>query len=202
VGYVALLRFDRTGEREFVDAMASFRARGVRALVVDLRYNPGGRLYSAAQIAGAIVGERGRGEVFATTHHNSRYRDRDGVLRFQVPAGGGLGAEQLVVITSDASCSASELLVKGLEPYLPVATVGTTTCGKPVGSTAVESGSWRYSVISFAVRNARGEGEYFEGLAPTCVATDDLARELGDTAEASLREALHYLETGRCSGPA
>ena len=199
VGYVALRGFDPVAEREFVETIASFRAGGVRTLVVDLRYNPGGYLRSAAGIAGAIVGERGRGQVFATTHHNSRYRDRDRTIRFRVPPAGGLEPDRVVVITSGASCSASELLVKGLEPYLPVATVGTTTCGKPVGSSVFDSGPWSYSVISLAVRNARGEGGYFDGLPPTCVAADDLTRELGDTAEASLREALRYIETGRCS---
>src|SRR5262245_36449756 len=47
VGYIALRRFDAIGEREFIEAITSFRAEGVRALVVDLRYNPGGTLRSA-----------------------------------------------------------------------------------------------------------------------------------------------------------
>jgi hypothetical protein len=79
------------------------------------------------------------------------------------------------------------------------ATVGATACGKPVGSRLFESDIWAYSVITFAVRNARGEGEYFDGLPPTCAAGDDLTHELGDPAEASLPEALHYVENGRCS---
>jgi hypothetical protein len=199
VGYVALLGFDPAGEREFVEAIAALRAEGVRALVVDLRYNPGGRLDSAAGIAGAILGAGGRGRVFATTHHNARHRDRDRAYPFRVPAAGGLAPDQIVVITSGASCSASELLVKGLEPYAPVATVGATTCGKPVGSSVFESGEWTYALISFAVRNAHGEGGYFDGLAPICNAPDDVTRELGDPAEASLREALRYIATGRCS---
>lgn len=199
VGYIAMLRFDAVAEREFAGAIASLRAEGVRTLVVDLRYNPGGRVLATAGIAGAIVGERGRGRVFASTHHNSRYRDRDYVYPLRIPPGGGLGAEQLVVITSGATCSASELLVKGLEPYLPVATVGARTCGKPVGSTRLDSAFWSYSVISFEARNALGEGGYFDGLPPTCVTTDDVAHELGDPEEASLREALHYIATGRCS---
>jgi len=199
VGYVALLGFDPAGEREFIEAIAAFRAKGVRALVVDLRYNPGGYVHSAAGIAGAILGERGRGQVFATTHHNPRYRDRDRAYPFRIPAAGGLAPDRLVVITSGETCSASELLVKSLEPYLPVATVGATTCGKPVGSRIFESGKWTYALISFATRNARGEGGYFDGLPPTCAAPDDVTRELGDSAEASLREALRYIETGRCS---
>jgi C-terminal processing protease CtpA/Prc len=198
VGYIALQRFDPVAEHEFVEAVDSLRAKGVRALVLDLRYNPGGYVRSAIGIAGAIVGERGRGQLFATTHHNPRYRDRDRAHRFRIPSAGGLALDRLVVITSGASCSASELLVKGLELYLPVATVGTTTCGKPVGSQMLDSGNWSYAVISFEVRNARGEGGYFDGLPPTCNAPDDVTRELGDATEASLREALHYIATGQC----
>ena len=70
----------------------------------------------------------------------------------------------------------------------------------------LESGDWTYSVISFAVRNARGEGEYFDGLPPTCVAPDDVTHELGDTGggEPARGPALHrdgaVLGRGRSRG--
>lgn len=198
-GYVALRGFDPIAEHEFAEVVEAFRAARVRTLILDLRYNPGGLVYSATGIAGAIIGERGRGRIFASTHHNSRYRDRDREIPFRVPRSGGLEPDQVVVITSGAACSASEMLVNGLRPYLPVATVGAATCGKPVGSSIFETDEWTYSVISFTVRNARGEGEYYGGIPPTCAAPDDVTRELGDPAEASLREALRYIETGRCS---
>jgi carboxyl-terminal processing protease len=200
VGYLVLKGFDRVAEGEVVRVLREFRAAGARALVLDLRYNPGGSIRSVAVIAGAILGERGRGRTLATTHNNRRHRDRDHTVRIRVPEDGGLGVEQLVVITSAHTCSASELLVKALEPYLPVATIGATTCGKPVGSRWFVSGDWAYALISFEVRNARGEGGYFQGLEPTCPAPDDLAHDLGDSREASLAEALRYIETGKCSG--
>jgi carboxyl-terminal processing protease len=49
------------------------------------------------------------------------------------------------------------------------------------------------------LRNASGEGDYFDGLTPTCAAADDITHELGDAAEASFAEAITYLRTGRCS---
>jgi hypothetical protein len=85
---------------------------------------------------------------------------------------------------------------------MTVVTVGAATCGKPVGMTVVEYGDWTYWVITFRVLNARGEGDYFDGLSPTCPAEDDFAHELGDPAEASLAAALHFIRYGRCPEPA
>jgi len=68
------------------------------------------------------------------------------------------------VITSAETCSASEAVINGLAPYMTVVTVGTATCGKPVGMTVVEYGDHAYRVITFRVRNARGEGGDFNGL--------------------------------------
>jgi hypothetical protein len=49
------------------------------------------------------------------------------------------------------------------------------------------------------VYNAKGEGEYFQGIAPRCPAADDLSRPLGSPDEVALREALHLLASGSCS---
>jgi carboxyl-terminal processing protease len=56
--------------------------------------------------------------------------------------------------------------------------------------------------VAFTARNARGEGDFFDGFAPDCAAVDDANHELGDVAEASLREALGFVATGVCSTPA
>ena len=53
--------------------------------------------------------------------------------------------------------------------------------------------------MSFSLRNATGEGDFFDGFAPTCGAGDDISHQLGDAAESSLAEALRYVRTGNCS---
>ena len=55
--------------------------------------------------------------------------------------------------------------------------------------------------VSLVFKNALGEFDYFNGLAPTCPAADDLDRALGDAEEASLKEAFVYLRTGACTPP-
>ena len=46
--------------------------------------------------------------------------------------------------------------------------------------------------------NADGQGDFFAGIAPTCLAADDIEHDLGAADEASLGEAL-YIRTGSCS---
>jgi C-terminal processing protease CtpA/Prc len=199
VGYIALRNFLGRAEWEFHDAALRLQSQGIEELVLDLRMNAGGWLDAAQGIASLIGGTRTAGRPFLKLVHNSRYRDVDSVLRFE-RGWGGLSLKRVFVITSSHTCSASEALIRGLSPYMDVITVGGKTCGKPVGSTTVRYGSQIYSVITFKAVNARGEGDYYDGLAPTCPAADDLTHELGDPEELSLKTALRYIRFGKCDG--
>ena len=141
------------------------------------------------------------GQVFAQYFHNDRNRFRDSTLRFQeLP--NALGVDRLIVITTRASASASELVINALRPFMPVFVVGDRTYGKPVGQYGITFCDKVLAPVSFTVRNANGEGDYFDGLAPTCAAADDLDHPLGDAAEGSLHEAIGLILTGQCSHPA
>jgi C-terminal processing protease CtpA/Prc len=105
------------------------------------------------------------------------------------------------VITTRASASASELVINALKPFIPVVIVGSRTYGKPVGQYQISFCDKTLAPVSFALRNANGEGEFFGGIPPTCPAADDLEHQIGDTHEASLREALKVVATGKCSSP-
>ena len=68
-----------------------------------------------------------------------------GVVRFLeigsfLPWSVDLSLPRVFIITSKYTCSASEALINGLAPYMEVVTVGSTTCGKPVGSSVEDSG--------------------------------------------------------------
>lgn len=198
VGYLELHLFRAGAGREFSAAALRLRRQGIDELVLDLRMNPGGYVREAQRIASVIAGDRLNGKLFKRVVHNERYRDRDVDLYFRTPREGALQLARLFVITSKETCSASEGLVNGLAPYMPVVTVGETTCGKPVGGETLEYGESAYSIISFRVVNARGEGDYYAGLRPVCAAVDPGTHELGDAADPSLAAALHYIRYGRC----
>jgi C-terminal processing protease CtpA/Prc len=113
-----------------------------------------------------------------------------------------LGLDRLVVITTDGSASASEMIINGLRPFIPVTVVGSTTYGKPVGQLTSNFCDKVLFPVAFKSVNVRGEGEYFNGIPADCPAPDDLDHALGDGAEASLATALQFLRTGRCSATA
>ena len=202
VGYVALRHFSGTTRREFESAALRLRALGVDDLVLDLRMNGGGSLHAAGQVASAIAGRRVDGRTFLRMVHNERHRDSDQEQVFSAPDWGGLGLARLFVITSEETCSAAEALVHGLAPYVEVVALGGRTCGKPVGFQVVRYGDLSYWVVTFKDLNARGEGDYYTGLAPKCpAAAGDASHPLGDPADAAFGAALHYIRTGRCPPP-
>jgi C-terminal processing protease CtpA/Prc len=200
-GYFMLTSFVEPTRAELDSAFAMFREEEIDDLILDLRYNGGGRLDVERHLASLIHQPEQVGALLDLTTHNQRHREWDKRTVFeeldQVPA-----VSRLVVITSGGTASASEVLINSLRPYLDVTLVGSTTHGKPVGMYGWHHCDKTINPIAFRVVNADGEGDYFDGMAPDCVAEDALGVELGDASEASLAEALHVLEHGACSASA
>jgi C-terminal peptidase prc len=201
VGYVFLHNFVSPATEALSAAFASLVAEGATELVLDLRYNGGG-LVSVAQHLGGLIGGSGTaGQVLVEFLHNDKNTARNSVLRLENPDE-ALGAARLVVIATRSSASASEAIVNGMRPFMQVTVVGDTTFGKPVGQYGFEFCEKVLFPVSFLVRNARGEADYFAGIPADCAAEDDLEHEIGDAREASLAEALAFLRGDRCSAGA
>jgi len=211
VGYLVFDSFLETSLAELNEVFAEFKKEGISELVLDLRYNEGGDIDATLYLGSLISGAITEGKVFAKVLYNNKYSDLDyemyfGIDPLQTSSGEqyllkpyALDLKRLVVITTDSTASASELLINGLKPFIEVIQVGSATYGKPVGSQPIGFGDSLISLINFRMINAEGEGNYFKGFQPTCPAVDDLTRPLGDPKEASLKEALYYLKCGECS---
>jgi carboxyl-terminal processing protease len=179
-------------------AFADLAAAGVDDLVLDLRYNGGGLVNVAQYLAGYIGGKRTDGLVFAEYFHNDKNTFRNRIIRFETKPN-ALTLNRLIVVTTNGSASASELVINALRPFIPVTIVGSRTYGKPVGQYGIEFCDKLLAPVSFALRNADGQGDFFDGFPPDCAAPDDADHQLGDTAEASLKEALTFATTNACS---
>lgn len=199
VGYFVFANFVQPSTAALNEAFASLKAANVTELVLDLRYNGGGLVDVAVHLASLIGGSRTAGQVMLNYVHNDVIGPQfNKTTRFTSPEQ-ALNLQRLVVITTKSSASASELIINSLRPYMPVVVIGDTTYGKPVGQYGLRFCEKILAPVSFSIRNANDEGDFFDGIAPTCPAGDDYLHQLGDAGEASFAEALSYLRTGSCS---
>jgi C-terminal processing protease CtpA/Prc len=198
VGYVHLRNFVEPSVGALDSAFAEFQARGVRDIVLDLRYNGGGLIEVARHLGSLIGGVRTNTQPFVELVHNDKNTARNRTYRFDDPPQ-GVDAPRLVVIATRASASSSELVIQGLKPFIQVTVVGDRTYGKPVGQYGFDFCDKVLFPVSFRSRNAAGETDYFDGIPANCPASDNLDRALGDPGESSLAEALYFLSKGQCS---
>ncbi|MEM9744273.1 MAG: S41 family peptidase [Pseudomonadota bacterium] len=231
VGYLVFNDHNEPSEAALIDAVSTLAAGGVNELVLDLRYNGGGLLAIANELAYMIAGPTSEGRVFEELRFNDKYPTTDPVtgavlvparfepqaVGFSVAAGTTLPTltlTRLVVLVGAGTCSASESIINGLRGIdFPVALIGEPTCGKPYGFYPTDNCGTTYFTIQFQGANEKGFGDYADGFLPTeatpalpeevpgCRVADDFSRELGDAEENLLETALAYLETGTCPNP-
>jgi carboxyl-terminal processing protease len=127
VGVVALDSFGKHSDSEIEKALASLRKAGMRALVLDLRGNPGGLFESAIDISSRFVPS---GTVVFT-------QDRDGKRMHipSVPSKRYLPSMPLAVLVDHGSASASEIVAGAIQDTRAGLLVGTRTYGKAVVQT-------------------------------------------------------------------
>ena len=202
VGYLFFRNFVEPSTAALTDAFAALKTAGVNELVLDLRYNGGGLVDVAVDLASLIGGARTNGQVMLNYVHNDKLGPvYNKTTRFKNPEQ-ALNLQRLVVITTRSSASASELLINSLRPYMPVTIIGDSTYGKPVGQYGLRFCDKILYPVAFSIKNANLEGDFFDGLSVDCAAGDDYTHQLGDSAEASFAEALTFIRTGACSAQA
>ncbi len=195
IGYVVLQGFTEPTIIELESVFAHFVSEGIHELILDMRYNGGGQDSIANSLASMIGGEKVSGKIFALYEHNADKTSENRSKPFNEMAL-KLNIDRLVTICTQQTASASEIVINGLRPYLPVYIVGQNTYGKPMGMGAWSFENYAYVPITFKIKNADGEGDYFDGLPVNFAAGDDLSLMFGDPEEASLQQALHFIETG------
>lgn len=204
VGYFYLDNFDSIIEDELSTTFAQFKADNIQSLIIDLRYNGGGLIYSAYQLAHMIVGNTKHGLIFDSFSFNPQHTSKNDDLLFDLSQfssslqQNALSLNKVVFLTSDGSASSSELLIKGLQPHIDVSIIGTQTHGKPYGMKGVDICGNEVWPVSFLNLNSNLQTTPLSGIAPTCAVSDDLNAPLGSTSEAMLNKAISYLDSGSC----
>ncbi len=201
IGHLVFQGFTGPSRAELDEAFAEFKARGIDDLILDLRYNGGGQTNVANYLASMIGGENLAGEPFALYQYNDKKEEDENFTQAFETVQINLGLDRLITITTRSTASASEMVINGLKPFVPVYIIGDNTYGKPMGMNAWYYGSqYAFVPVTFKIANADGEGDYFEGLQASSYVADDVTRPFDDLEEASLKEALNFIETGSFSG--
>jgi len=214
IGYLHFTNFlNSTAIAQLDNQFENFTSSNINELIVDLRYNGGGSVKTARYLGSLIGGNKTADTRFTQMIYNKKSNGYDGykvTYNFN-ELSNSLDLSRIFFITSGGSCSASELLINSLLPNngIDVVVVGSTTCGKPVGSQVRTECGKSLAVINFEIRNADNQGQYFDGisagyngLADFCEADDDINNPLGDGNEASLAAAMDYINNGQCSAAA
>lgn len=206
VGYLNLRTFIVSdAAAQLRDAYGQFAAQGVTELIIDLRYNGGG-LVSVAETMGDLMGRGRTGQVFSRTVLRPSKASENTTRLFRNEAN-AIAPTRIAFITTQASASASELVINAMLPYLGnnVALIGADTSGKPVGQFGFDLAACdlRVRAVTFQTLNANNQGDYFFGIGPfvpnTCRAADDITRPFGDPQEASTAVALDFLAGRSCT---
>ncbi len=194
-GYLVVKDFITQAETPLATAFQDFRAARATELILDLRYNGGGRISTANVLASLMAGSAQDGKLFTRLSYSAKQSSHNTGYTLSASAP---GFSRVVVLTGQRTCSASELIVNGLKPYLQVVTVGETSCGKPFGFNPATSCDKTFSAVNFEALNSRNEGRYYDGIAATCKVAENFSGQLGDPSETLTAAAASYLQSGTC----
>ncbi len=123
VGYIDLKDFTATAAKEVQHAFNELKGKGMKKLILDVRDNPGGLLDMAINISNFFV-PKGK-EIVSTkgkiTDWNKKYTANKAPIDTEIP---------LVVLTSNRSASAAEIVSGVMQDYDRGVLVGQRTYGK------------------------------------------------------------------------
>jgi C-terminal processing protease CtpA/Prc len=228
VGYLMYNGFTNEYDEQLNQAFGTFVNDGVTDLVLDLRYNSGGSVNSSRLLSSMIFGRR-TNDLYIRQRWNDKIqeaftRDDPNALNDYFADKTGAGAlintlqlSRVFVITTRSTASASELVINGLNPYIDVVKIGTTTTGKNEfsltmvddperpGAPYIYSASressinpenqWAIQPLVGRNENSVGFSDYTSGFVPDIELREDLQNMgvLGDPSEPLLAAALQEI---------
>ncbi|WP_299094907.1 S41 family peptidase [Winogradskyella sp.] len=190
VGYLMYNQFNSNFNNALNNVFGDFASNGVTELVLDLRYNGGGSVQTAAYLGSMITGQF-TGQVYSKAFYNENLasNNRDYLFTNSIGAGGAainsLNLNKVYVLTTNRrTASASELVINSLSAYIDVVVIGENTVGKTqISTTIYDSPDLGY--------NGRNPGHFYAMqplVANSVNVNDELVPTEGLTPNIELRE--------------
>ena len=120
IGYLRLTQFGDNVYPDMKKALEGLQAKGMKALILDLRSNPGGELGQSIKIASMFIE---KGKIVST-------RQKKGEETVYSREGKYFGNFPMVVLINGGSASASEIVSGALKDYKRATLMGEKTFGK------------------------------------------------------------------------
>lgn len=185
IGYIRIREFDEITVDQYTEAIAELKEKEMKALVLDLRNNPGGDMNTVVEIARKILPQ---GMIVYTEDKNGNRKEYtcDGQNEFMIP---------LVVLVNEYSASASELLAGAIQDHNKGTLVGTTTYGKGIvqGFQYFSDGSALKLTIS-AYFTPSGRNIHGIGIEPDIEVEMDYEQYAETGYDSQLEKAIEILE--------
>lgn len=186
--YILYNSFGADDTETLQNMFVEIAARQPNDIILDLRYNPGGYVSTSQLLSTLLAPQNTMGQTFLNMTYNDKIAKTESYL-FEpslIPGGTPLAYENLYIITSNNTASASEIVINCLRPYLKerLLQVGTATFGKNVAQslfTDEQSPQLELWLTTAYLSNAEGFQDYFDnGLQPDYELAENYAGELGE----------------------
>jgi carboxyl-terminal processing protease len=163
IGYLRLRQFQEQTAHDVEAALDKFVKSGLKALVLDLRNNPGGLLTAAVEVSEKFLDD---GKLVVYTE--GRVRNQN--MRFAAHAKKPLNQLPMVVLVNQGSASASEIVAGALQDYGRAVLIGTQTFGKGSVQTIIplsDGSGLRLTTAKYFT--PKGRSIHGKGIAPDIV---------------------------------
>jgi len=167
IGYVRISEFRETTAKDLGKALAKLEKQGLKALVVDVRNNPGGLLTSAIDVSSRFLET---GKVVVSTKSRDKSESTYKSLLFQkkylnIP---------IVVLINKGSASGSEIVAAALRENDRAILLGETTFGKGSVQTIIplsDGSAMRLTTSKYYTPN--GESIHEKGIEPDILVSEE-----------------------------
>lgn len=187
IGYICLYEFSGKCSNDFIKQVRALVEKGAKALIIDLRDNPGGWVSDAETIADLFLGE---GVLFTV-----QYKDGSQEVNYTHNAASDLDIP-LVIMVNENTASSSEILAGALQDRSRATVVGTKSYGKGIIQWVLDVGTrgagMQLTIAQYFTPN--GNKVHKVGITPDVIVErpddeESIMFEIGDMADTQLRTA-------------
>lgn len=126
VGFIKITKFQHNSVEDFTNAITKLKESGAKALVIDLRNNPGGYADSVLKMTDMLL-PKGTIAYLENNKGEKEYFESDAKC-INMP---------MAVLINEGTASAAELMAGSLKAYKAAVIVGKKSYGKAVGQTPI-----------------------------------------------------------------